>query len=125
MAKAGQMERSNQVFQTALQAAQEIEDARFRSQALKGIAEALAKAGQKERANQAFQLSLQAAQKIEKAGSRSQALSGIAKALAKAGQIDRAVKVAEMIDDPIERLQAFAAIMAAKQKAGKGEAGRE
>jgi hypothetical protein len=45
--------------------------------------------------------------------------------MAEAGQIDRAVEVAEMIDDPIERLQALAAIMAAKQKAGKGEAGKE
>jgi hypothetical protein len=45
--------------------------------------------------------------------------------LAKAGQIDRAVKVAEMISDPIERLQALADIIAAKQKAGKGEAGKE
>jgi serine protease Do len=45
--------------------------------------------------------------------------------MAEAGQLDRAIDVAEMIDDPIERLQAFADIMAAKQKAGKGEAGKE
>jgi hypothetical protein len=45
--------------------------------------------------------------------------------MAEAGQIDRAVEVAEMIDDPIERLQALAAIIAAKQKSGKGEAGKE
>jgi len=45
--------------------------------------------------------------------------------MAEAGQLDRAVEVAEMIDDPIERLQALADIMAAKQKAGKGEAGKE
>jgi hypothetical protein len=45
--------------------------------------------------------------------------------MAEAGQLDRAVEVAEMIDDPIERLQALAAIIAAKQKAEKGEAGKE
>jgi hypothetical protein len=45
--------------------------------------------------------------------------------LAEAGQLERAIEVAEMIDDPIERLQALAAIMAAKRKAGKGEAGKE
>ena len=45
--------------------------------------------------------------------------------MAEAGQLDRAVEVAEMIDDPIERLQALDDIMAAKQKAGKGEAGKE
>jgi hypothetical protein len=43
--------------------------------------------------------------------------------LAEAGQLERAIEVAEMIDDPIERLQALAAIMAAKRKAGKGEEG--
>jgi hypothetical protein len=45
--------------------------------------------------------------------------------MAEAGQLDRAVKVAEMIDDPIVRLQTLVDIIAAKQKAGKGEAGRE
>jgi hypothetical protein len=45
--------------------------------------------------------------------------------MSEAGQLDRAVEVAEMIDDPIERLQILADIMAAKQKAGKGEAGKE
>jgi lipopolysaccharide biosynthesis regulator YciM len=85
----------------------------------------MAEAGQKERANQVFQTALQAAQKIEDAGFRSLALKGIAEALAKAGQIDRAVKVAEMISAPILRLQALADIIAAKKKAGKGEAGKE
>jgi hypothetical protein len=45
--------------------------------------------------------------------------------MAEAGQLDRAVEVAEMIDEPVRRFQALAAIMAAKQKAGKGEAGKE
>jgi serine protease Do len=45
--------------------------------------------------------------------------------MAKAVQIERAVEVAEMIDEPIERLQILADIMVAKQKAGKGEAGKE
>jgi hypothetical protein len=45
--------------------------------------------------------------------------------MAKAGQIERAVEVAEMIDRPKVRLQALADIIAAKQKAGKGEAGKE
>jgi len=45
--------------------------------------------------------------------------------MAEAGQIERAVEVAEMISDPIVRLQTLADIMAAKQKAGKGEAGKE
>jgi len=85
----------------------------------------MAEAGQTERANQVFQLALQVAQKIEDASVHSWALKEIAKALAQVGQIDRAVEVAEMIDDPIERLQALAAIIAAKQKAGKGEAGKE
>jgi hypothetical protein len=42
--------------------------------------------------------------------------------MAKAGQIDRAVEVAEMIDDPIKRLQALAAIMAVKRGKGNQEA---
>jgi serine protease Do len=58
MAKAWQTEQANQAFQLALQAAQKIEDARGRSWALKGIAEAMAKAGQ-------FDLALQIAQKIQ------------------------------------------------------------
>jgi serine protease Do len=45
--------------------------------------------------------------------------------MAEAGQLDRAVEVAEMIDEPVRRLQALADIMVAKQKAGKGEAGKE
>jgi hypothetical protein len=57
MAKAGQFDR-------ALQAAQKIEEAWVRSEALKEIAEAMAKAGQ-------FDLALQAAQKIEDASVRS------------------------------------------------------
>jgi serine protease Do len=85
----------------------------------------MAKAGQTERANQAFQLALQVAQKIEDAEFRSLALWDIAEAMAKAGQIERAVEVAEMIDRPKVRLQILADIMAAKQKAGKGEAGKE
>jgi serine protease Do len=70
-------------------------------------------------------LALQAAQKIEGAWDRSWALREIAVAMAKAVQIERAVEVAEMIDEPIERLQILADIMVAKQKAGKGEAGKE
>ena len=42
--------------------------------------------------------------------------------MAKAGQLKRALKVAEMIDDPIERLQALADIMAAKRGGGGQEA---
>jgi hypothetical protein len=42
--------------------------------------------------------------------------------MAKAGQLKRALKVAEMIDDPIERLQALAAIRAVKQGKGNQEA---
>jgi hypothetical protein len=45
--------------------------------------------------------------------------------MAEAGQLDRAVEVAEMIGEPVRRLQTLADIMAAKQKAGKGEAGKE
>jgi len=41
------------------------------------------------------------------------------------GKFDLAVEVAETIDFPSARLQALADIMAAKQKAGKGEAGKE
>jgi serine protease Do len=125
MAKAGQTERVNETFQLALQVAQEIEDASLRSSALAGIATTMAEAGQTERANQVFQLALQVAQKIEDASVHSWALKEIAKALAQVGQIDRAVEVAEMIDEPVVRLQALAAIMVAKQKAGKGEAEKE
>jgi serine protease Do len=117
MAKAGQFDR-------ALQIAQKIGDALVRSLALRKIAEAMAEAGQTERANQAFQLALQTTQEIHR-WFRPLPLKEIAEALAKAGQIDRAVDVAEMIDKPVVRLQALAAIMVAKQKAGKGEAGKE
>jgi len=48
--------------------------------------------------------------------------------MAKVGQIERAVEVAEMIDEPVARLQALAAIIAAKrgggEKEGAGEVGR-
>jgi serine protease Do len=117
MAKAGQ-------FDLALQAAQKIERAWDLYWALREIAVAMAEAGQTERANQAFQLALQTTQEIHR-WFRPLPLKEIAEALAKARQIDRAVDVAEMIDKPVVRFQALAAIMAAKQKAGKGEAGRE
>jgi hypothetical protein len=42
--------------------------------------------------------------------------------MAKAGQLKRALKVAEMIDDPIERLQALADILVAKRGKGNQEA---
>jgi hypothetical protein len=42
--------------------------------------------------------------------------------MAKAGQLKRALKVAEMIDDPIERLQALAAIKVVKRGKGNQEA---
>jgi hypothetical protein len=45
--------------------------------------------------------------------------------MAEAGQLDRAVEVAEMIDEPVVRLQALAAIIAAKQKARKEKAGKQ
>jgi tetratricopeptide (TPR) repeat protein len=105
-------------FDLALQVAQKIEDASVRSEALRFIAEATAKAGQ-------FDCALQIAQKIEDAWSRSWALTEISKALAQVGQFDRALEVAETIDNPFARLQILAAIIAAKQKAGKGEAGKE
>ena len=41
--------------------------------------------------------------------------------MAEVGQIDRAVEVAEKIDDPVLRLQALAAIMAAKRGKGNQE----
>lgn len=39
--------------------------------------------------------------------------------MAKVGQIERAVEVAEMIDEPVARLQALAAIIAVKREAEK------
>jgi hypothetical protein len=42
--------------------------------------------------------------------------------MAEAGQFDRAIEVAEMIDDPVARLQALAAIMVAKRGGGGQEA---
>jgi hypothetical protein len=42
--------------------------------------------------------------------------------MAKAGQLKRAVKVAEMIDEPVVRLQALAAIKVAKRGKGNQEA---
>jgi serine protease Do len=62
---------------------------------------------------------LQIAQKIEY--DRSLELRNIAEAMAEAGQLDRALEVAETIDDPIARLQALAAIVAAKREAEKGK----
>ena len=82
----------NKTFQLALQIAQKIEDASYRSWALRGIAEAMAEAGQTEQANKTFQLALQTAQKIEDARSRSFALSDIAEAMAKVGQTEQAKK---------------------------------
>jgi serine protease Do len=111
-------ERFERAYQEAIQDAQKIEDARFRSLALGEIAVAMAKVGQFDRA-------LQIAQKIEDAWERSGALTEIAKALAQVGQFDRALEVAETIDNPFARLQILADIIAAKQKAGKGEAGEE
>jgi serine/threonine-protein kinase len=112
MAKAGQTEQANQAFQLAFQAAQKIGDAWGRSKALSDIAKAMAGAGQVDRV-------LQIAQKIEY--DRSLELRNIAEAMAEAGQLDRALEVAETIDDPIARLQALAAIVAAKREAEKGK----
>jgi serine protease Do len=78
-----------------------------------------------ERFEQAYQEALQLAQEIEVASVRSWALRCIAEAMAEAGQIDLAVEVAETIDVPVLRLQALAAIMAAKIGAGKGEAEKQ
>jgi serine protease Do len=105
-------------FDCALQIAQKIENASARSRALRDITITMAEAGQ-------FDHALQIAQKIEGAWSRSWALKEIAKALAQVEQFDRALEVAETIDNPFARLQILADIMAAKQKAGKGEAGKE
>jgi len=112
MVEAGQAEQANQAFQLAFQAAQKIGDAWGRSKALSDIAKAMAGAGQVDRV-------LQIAQKIEY--DRSLELRNIAEAMAEAGQLDRALEVAETIDDPIARLQALAAIVAAKREAEKGK----
>ena len=45
--------------------------------------------------------------------------------MAEAGQFDLALQAAQKIEDAWDRFQALAAIIAAKQKAGKGEAGKE
>jgi tetratricopeptide (TPR) repeat protein len=105
LAKAGQFDR-------ALQIAQKIEDESIRSWALVGV---LAKAGQFDRALQIAQ------EETENELDHSLALKYIAAALAEAGQLDRALEVAETIDHPIARLQALAAIVAAKREAEKGE----
>jgi serine protease Do len=100
MVEAGQLD-------LALQAAQEIEDERFRSLALRDIAEAMAKVGQFDRA-------LQIAQKIESAKIESAlvrflALAGIAAAMAEAGQTERANQVFQLARQVVQKIEVASA----------------
>lgn len=97
-------------IQEALQAAREIEDAFFRSWALREIAQALAQAGRKEEA-------LQAARGIEKAFFRSWALKEVAIAMAQAGRTEEALKVAREIEDADDRSRALKEVAIAMVKA--------
>jgi len=57
--------------------------------------------------------------KIEGTEEHLSAVTDIAMSLSEVGQLDRAVEVSGKIQEPIERFQAFAAIMAAKREAEK------
>jgi serine protease Do len=103
-------------FDLAIQAAQKIESAKFRSWVFREIAVASMIAGQIDIADQALEIAILVAQGIENARRRSLAFREIAKALAKAGQIDRAIEVAEMIEMPEERSQVLDFVMAAKRE---------
>ena len=98
--------RFKQAYQDALQTAQEIADEMYRFDALMRIAEALVKVGEIDHALQVFDLAIKVAQ-IEHPSWRSKDLCNVAQGLAKARQFHRAIKVAQEIEDAMERSLAF------------------
>jgi replicative superfamily II helicase len=99
----------------AIQAAQTLETAFYRSMALTKIARAQAKAGDVLGA-------FQTAQMIEDVFIRSRALSGISEVQAKAGDVSGALETAQMIEDAHERSVALNWIARAQAEASQAEA---
>ena len=119
LAQAGQTEQ-------ALAAAQQIEDAYWRSWAYRAVAVVLAQAGQPQQAQEAFQQALAAAERIEDAYRRSWAYGALA--LAQAGQTEQAQKalaqaleVARQISSPDSRYDALWKVARASAEIGAGE----
>jgi tetratricopeptide (TPR) repeat protein len=112
----------------ALEAAERIEDADWRSRAYGAVAEALAQAEQIEQAQEAFQQALAAAERIEYAYWRSEAYGAVALALAQAGQIEQAqeafqqaLAAAERIENAYWRSEAYREVALALAQAGLTE----
>ncbi|PWL19802.1 MAG: hypothetical protein DCO81_07715, partial [Candidatus Aquiluna sp. XM-24bin5] len=104
--------------QIAIQTAQTIDSAFFRSSALSAVAEAQAEAGDVSGARETLVLALDTVQMIEDAGARSLALSAVAEAQAEAGDVSGALETAQMIEDAGARSLALSAVAEAQAEAG-------
>ncbi|WP_448590879.1 hypothetical protein [Thermoflexus hugenholtzii] len=116
---------SRGLFDLALKAAEGIDEAWSRAEALRKIAVAMAEAGQGERAKEVLNQALKAAEGIDEAWSRAEALKEIAVAMARAGELEQALKAAEGIDEAWSRAWALRAIAVAMAEAGQGERAKE
>ncbi len=144
MAKAGDIEASQELFKQALQTTETIKDQLYRSHALEQIAKSLAEAGDIDTALRAAEAipedsvkshalaqiaesmaelgdterALQVAETIPYSSDRSRALAQIAKSLAEAGDIDTALRIAEAIPEDSDKSSALARIAASLAKIG-------
>lgn len=116
------------LFEEATNVVKEIEEAFWRSEALRGIAEAMAKGGMVEHAKETLEEAVKVAREIEGEKNRSQALSRIAEAMVKTGIMERAkevaeeaMKVAKEIGDEGLRSEMLTEIAAVMAKAGMFE----
>jgi tetratricopeptide (TPR) repeat protein len=109
---------SKGLFDQALKVAEGIEDAWWRTWALRDIAEGMAKAGMTDWAKEVFDQALKVAEGIEDALWRAWALREIAGEMEKAGMFDQALKVAEGIEETDERAEALRDIAGEMAKAG-------
>ena len=82
-------------MEQALQAAEGIEEAEMRAQALIEIAKAMARAGMTQQAQEALHQALRTAEAIEEAEERAWTLRAIAEAMAKTGEAEGAADIME------------------------------
>jgi hypothetical protein len=106
------------LYHEALQTAQLIKEAKYRSEVLVAIAEAQAQAGLIEDAQRTLQQALQTAQRIEEAWNRSEALRVIAKAQTQAGLFEDAIQTAQLMEEALARSEALRATAKAQAQAG-------
>jgi tetratricopeptide (TPR) repeat protein len=96
---------SKRLFDQALKLAERIEEARWRSGALVGIAKEMAKAGILERAKEVFDQALKVAEGIKDAWDRAMALREIAEGMAEVGMKERTKEIFEQALEATEEIE--------------------